>query len=740
MDSCWAVLGEIYGRFNERSLGLTIRRVRSNIEEREEFGRQAGYIPDDVRFTAADANLIQLLIKPLYGDYPGIAVRELVQNSVDACRERAFLEQGASALDHNDFKVEVSTAKAKGGRFVLSIEDNGIGMDLQILKRYFLNAGASYRGSLAWKKMFTDQRRHSLVLRSGRFGVGALAAFLLADDPRDVKIRVHTRRHNASKTDALYFESSLSQRPISVSRKVKDDFGTRIEIETTNPPPFISSRSEKDIDSNSDAWDWYCLDWPLVKRKAINGTSLEPRHRLPASSAFKKGTFRWLAVTDFQDVGWTYASAPAVVCNGILVMEEYSYKFSAPKLLQTDGLVSKMEVPMPNLIVFDKDGKLPLTLDRLRLDFDQLSFLGALQRSVAVDFFIAVLVSAPESCSRKAIEASKRIFGKIIESDSKLDWNSLTWLFHKDGVAPFFKGSVEALKFDDIVEMSEPESLKYVSSELSESVGICFSQYDRSLYKSDHIDWNGKHCYMYLDEEEFREAERFERRLRDHAERSHVRMRSVSDRRAAANLYRDFIESAIEQIVRTAHEMGSRERQSAEHLKEEMEYIWGSGEQDPVGVLRRLYDLLRYTDLAHPEQSRIFEIVDRCMHEGIELSNSMGRTFGELVMSGSKRPRTEKRFQETHSFVDGSKVIDWDAVPVREGDKSWFLAHWRVGQLPNEKELPYEKIWQSTLSEVFVSCDWEARKAVISKLAMNDEFAPHLERALAIRQSATDEQ
>jgi len=46
LDATWAVLGEVYGRFNERDLGLTIRRIQSNLENKRSFGRTAGYIPE----------------------------------------------------------------------------------------------------------------------------------------------------------------------------------------------------------------------------------------------------------------------------------------------------------------------------------------------------------------------------------------------------------------------------------------------------------------------------------------------------------------------------------------------------------------------------------------------------------------------------------------------------------------------------------------------------------------------
>ena len=95
LDQTWAVLGEVYSRFSAEKLdrlGLNIRRVRSNIDNVVHFAPTVSYIPQEVKFDVAGASLVKLLITPLYGDDPSMAVRELIQNSVDAVRERDFLE------------------------------------------------------------------------------------------------------------------------------------------------------------------------------------------------------------------------------------------------------------------------------------------------------------------------------------------------------------------------------------------------------------------------------------------------------------------------------------------------------------------------------------------------------------------------------------------------------------------------------------------------------------------------
>jgi hypothetical protein len=101
LDQTWAVLGEVYGlqvHTGLNLLGLRIRRVKSNIDDVAEFAKTVPYVPDQIAFEAANADLLKLLVAPLYGDNPGIGLRELFQNSVDAVREFNDLASRNSAV------------------------------------------------------------------------------------------------------------------------------------------------------------------------------------------------------------------------------------------------------------------------------------------------------------------------------------------------------------------------------------------------------------------------------------------------------------------------------------------------------------------------------------------------------------------------------------------------------------------------------------------------------------------
>ncbi|EKX68878.1 wHTH domain-containing protein [Streptomyces ipomoeae] len=127
---------------------------------------------------------------------PGLAVRELYQNALDACRYRrartAFLaaESGGGAPDDWKGRIRFEQGVGPDGRPYLLCEDNGIGMGESELSRVFARAGTRFTD-------LTDVRNErALWERAGiqmhpvsRFGIGVLSYFMIADE-----IEVITRR------------------------------------------------------------------------------------------------------------------------------------------------------------------------------------------------------------------------------------------------------------------------------------------------------------------------------------------------------------------------------------------------------------------------------------------------------------------------------------------------------------------------------------------------------------------
>jgi hypothetical protein len=416
LDASWAVLGEVYGRYSQNALdklGIKLRRITSNLDDPEKFSIETDYVPASVSFEAASSDLLKLLVGPLYGDDPSIGLRELIQNSVDAVLEYNFLIASKPELaavprleGSADVTVIITCDTTTGDPAKITIADKGIGMDVDVVRNYFLKAGASFRKSDAWRKNFEDNAGHSKIMRSGRFGIGALAAFLIGD-----RIRVTTRHIECPETRALTFSAALDDSFIEL-KWTAAAVGTTIEIEI----PEASRRRirqafelnewlEKGAEKISfqDKIGLYFSVNPSLERVIITGKKIirpTVREFLPAADTESALPWRSFQSDGYKKIYWTYArpknnddllnanyAYPLLSCNGIMVGR--AFHEHGPGLLGSDYIKT------PALLVYDYDGSLPLTLQRNDLATKQVNFKRDLAHSVVDDLLAYLLDLSP---------------------------------------------------------------------------------------------------------------------------------------------------------------------------------------------------------------------------------------------------------------------------------------------------------------------------------------------------------
>ncbi|MFG2565031.1 caspase family protein [Streptomyces sp. NPDC048567] len=126
-----------------------------------------------------------LMGEQLYGD-PALALRELYQNALDACRYRAYRYQWTEALGGGDpgwdGRIRV-TQYQQDGRTVIECLDNGVGMTAEQLKELFARAGRRLSDSSAFQHELGEWQQAGIEARfNSRFGVGVLSYFMLADE------------------------------------------------------------------------------------------------------------------------------------------------------------------------------------------------------------------------------------------------------------------------------------------------------------------------------------------------------------------------------------------------------------------------------------------------------------------------------------------------------------------------------------------------------------------------------
>jgi hypothetical protein len=174
------------------------------------FVKTDGWEPLDARLHVGDvpALIDRMGGRALYGDRPGIAIRELVQNAADAVRTRRILEDRAD--DWGDVTVAFERVLEGADRgWWLHIRDTGVGMTDRCLTDYLLNFGESY-----WRSSLAASEHPGLHTRgvehTGIYGIGFFSAFMLGD-----RVKVFTRFYRGDgKTRVLEFGAGLHGRPL----------------------------------------------------------------------------------------------------------------------------------------------------------------------------------------------------------------------------------------------------------------------------------------------------------------------------------------------------------------------------------------------------------------------------------------------------------------------------------------------------------------------------------------------
>lgn len=142
------------------------------------------YIYHDTCFHLSKNQVVDLLMgTKLYGN-PEVALRELIQNSIDACLLSEALHQKWGVSYQPSITVKYYT---KDKEDYLEVIDNGIGMNQEIIDKYYSKIGSSYYKS---RDFFDLQANSNLDFKPiSRFGIGILSCFMVADS-----MEVETKR------------------------------------------------------------------------------------------------------------------------------------------------------------------------------------------------------------------------------------------------------------------------------------------------------------------------------------------------------------------------------------------------------------------------------------------------------------------------------------------------------------------------------------------------------------------
>jgi hypothetical protein len=180
LSICNNVISNINESNTAKGRNITIRFpfkvTREKIATKKNIRNQPLYIYRNTRFNLSKRQIIDLLMgTKLYGN-PEVALRELLQNSIDAC----LLRQAQEKKWGNPYNPEIHVKYyTENNDTVLEVDDNGTGMDQYIIDNYYSKIGSSFHTSTDFYNLKSETNAE--FAPTSRFGIGILSCFMIAD-------------------------------------------------------------------------------------------------------------------------------------------------------------------------------------------------------------------------------------------------------------------------------------------------------------------------------------------------------------------------------------------------------------------------------------------------------------------------------------------------------------------------------------------------------------------------------
>lgn len=186
--------------------------------------RLEGVPPQSMRFELDRGQLLDLLVGHTIYNEPTVAIRELLQNAIDAVRYQAHVARREAKLKHAPAPGmgEVVIKWSPSDR-LLVIQDDGIGMDRDIIRHHLMNVGSSYYNT----SQFEAEHRDFVPI--SRFGIGILTCFMISDDIEIITCRAG-RGHRIRMTSV---KSTYLLRELESGDPLLDDIephGTQVQL------------------------------------------------------------------------------------------------------------------------------------------------------------------------------------------------------------------------------------------------------------------------------------------------------------------------------------------------------------------------------------------------------------------------------------------------------------------------------------------------------------------------------
>lgn len=165
----------------------------AQVRARRDADGKPSYRLPHLRLTLDHSRIREILMEEALYGRAEIALRELYQNALDACRYRRaraqYLKSLGKGLDEYVPRIEFRSA-VEDGRAYIECRDNGIGMSERHLRTLFARAGSRFTDSHEFHLEKARWAERGIKFwPNSRFGIGVFSYFMMADE-----IQVITKR------------------------------------------------------------------------------------------------------------------------------------------------------------------------------------------------------------------------------------------------------------------------------------------------------------------------------------------------------------------------------------------------------------------------------------------------------------------------------------------------------------------------------------------------------------------
>ena len=227
------------------------------------------YIYEDLDISFDYKKVLSILMGTELYSSAEVFLRELLQNAYDACFVRKELSVKSGDITYLPYVKVHFDSKNK----ILSVEDNGIGMDMSSIKNYVTKIGNSYYKSKEFQSELIDYTPIS------NFGIGILSCFMVSNS-----IRIDSLRYSTALTarepinitlnlDNSFVERRPSSRTTTgtkISLYVHDKFAKELSIENIQQiiednTAYQSIPIQVSVDDNQVTLEKTCISVPEIK-------------------------------------------------------------------------------------------------------------------------------------------------------------------------------------------------------------------------------------------------------------------------------------------------------------------------------------------------------------------------------------------------------------------------------------------------------------------------------------------